>query len=508
MFFAAAIVTRAAWIVWKRRQTLLGGRVLFWLMAAILIWTLTAAMEATVINLEAKIFWSKIQYLGITSVSPLLLVFTMIYTRHNRLLTRRNYLILSTLPVITFLLAVTNEFHHLIWADFIPKQSLFGTLYLYVPGIMSWVHISFAYTCVGSATILLFQEFLRAAPAYRRHYVAFLLAGLFPLIGNIIYSLRWMPISGLDTTALSFAAAGVSIAWGTQAHGFLDLIPIARHTVVDMLEDGMIVIDLRNRIVDINQAALNMFNFSAPPLGEDVFMTFHKHPLLAATLLQKPPAPMEISLPGEPERHIDVRLTEVLGHQGQTEGHIAILRDISDRKKIEAALEEKRQQMERMTITDDLTGLYNRRYIDQVIEREFRRSERYDIKLAMALFDIDDFKKINDGFGHPCGDETLRIVAKAINACIRSTDIAARMGGDEFLVIFPHTSKEDAWRIMERLRQYLSEVEYVCGHLPLSISGGVIGWIKSDSPVEMIRRVDHLLYEAKRQGKNCIVKDP
>jgi diguanylate cyclase (GGDEF)-like protein/PAS domain S-box-containing protein len=477
------------------------------MMTAIQVWTITAAAEAAVSDLSTKIIWSKIEYLGGVSAAPLLLVFTLIYTHRERLLTRRNLILLSTVPALTFLLVLTNELHHLIWTDFIKGRYLDDVLYVYVHGSMYWVHAFYAYACVTASVFLHLQEYMRATHAYRRQYGAFLLATISPILGNLLEVFKLNPVPGLDITALSFAATGIFIAYGTQVYGLLDLVPIARHTLVEILEDGMVVIDLRNRIVDVNQAVLTMFNFTNAPIGQDVFMTFHQYPLLAATLLQKPPAPMEVTLPGKKNRYLDVRLTEVLGEQGQTQGHVAILRDITDRKQIEAALEEKHQQMQHMAITDDLTGLYNRRYMDRAIEREFRRSERYDVELAVALFDIDDFKRVNDGFGHPCGDEALRTVAKAILVNIHSTDIAARMGGDEFLILFPHTAAAEAWIIMERLRKYLSEIDYVCGHLAISISGGVMDWKKGINSVETIRRVDRLLYEAKRLGKNRIIME-
>jgi diguanylate cyclase (GGDEF)-like protein len=502
---AAAVIAWATLIVWQRRDAP-GGRVLFWMMIAIQVWSFTAAAEAATTDLSVKIFWSKVEYLGGVSAAPLLLVFTLIYTHRNRLLTLRNLILLSTMPILVLLLVWTNEFHNLIWVDFQRHIYPHDVLYVYVYGPLFWLHPIYAYICVGAAATLLFQEYRRATLTYRRQYGSFLLAALAPLVGSLLYLVGWNPMPGLDLAALSFAATGVFIAYGTQAYGLMELVPIARHTLVEVLEDGVIVIDLRNRIVDVNRAVLNMFNFKDAPIGQDAFMTFHQYPLLAATLLQKPPVPMEVILPGNPPHHLDVRLTEVFGDRGQTEGHIAVLRDITDRKMIEAALEEKRQQMEQMAITDDLTGLFNRRYLDKVIEREFRRSERYNVELAVALFDIDDFKQINDGFGHPCGDEALRTVAKAILSNTRSTDITARVGGDEFMIIFPHTTAEEAWLILDRLRKYLSEIDYVCGHLSLSISGGVMEWKKNASPVETIRRVDHLLYEAKRLGKNRIIK--
>jgi diguanylate cyclase (GGDEF)-like protein len=502
---AAAVVVWATLVVWKRRDAL-GGRVLFWIMVAIQVWTLTAAAEAFVSTLSAKIIWSKVQYLGGVSAGPLLLVFTLLYTHRKYLLTRRNLILFSITPILVLLLVWTNEFHGLFWVGFEPHFYSNSVLYVYQYGPLFWVHAIYAYACTGTSAFLLGQEYLRASPTYRRQYGAFLLSTLGPILGSLLYLLGWNPMPGLDLSALSFAITGLFIAYGTHVYGLMELIPIARHTLVDVLEDGVVVIDLRNRIVDMNRAVLNMFSFKNAPIGQDVFMTFHQYPLLAATLLQKPPAPMEVILPGNPDHHLDVRLTEVLGDRGQTEGHIAVLRDITDRKKIEAALDEKRQQMELMAITDDLTGLYNRRYLDKVIEREFRRSERYSVNVALAIFDIDDFKKINDNFGHPCGDEALRTVAKAILNNIRPTDITARMGGDEFIIIFPHTTAEEAWHIMEQLRKYLGGIDYVCGHMSLTISGGVMEWKKGVNSVEAIRRVDHLLYEAKRLGKNRIIK--
>ena len=505
---AAGIVAWATWSIWKRRQAH-GGLVLFWVMAAIQVWTLTAAAEAAADSLPVKIFWSKVQYLGAVSAGPLLLVFTLLYTHRRRLLTRRNALLLSIVPILIFLLVLTNEAHHLIWTEFIPQQTLGGILYRYEHGPLFWLHIAYAYLCVAAAAALLIQEYRRSQATYRRQYASFILATLLPLAGSVFYVSGISPLPGLDLSALAMAGTGIFILHGTRAFGLLDLLPIARHTLVEHLEDGVIVIDLRNRIVDVNRAVMNAFGFERPPLGQDVFMTFHQVPLLAATLLQKPRAPMEISLPGQPERHLDVRLTQVLGDRGQTEGYIAVLRDISDRKRIEAALEEKSRQLERMAITDDLTGLFNRRYVDQLIEREFRRSERYHIELSMALFDIDDFKRINDSLGHAHGDDALRAVARAIQAITRSTDIAARVGGDEFMILFPHTSAEDAWKIMERLRTYLGDSALAFGGVALSISGGVMAWKKGVNPADIVRNVDDLLYEAKRLGKNRVVRpDP
>ncbi|HVN15236.1 MAG TPA: histidine kinase N-terminal 7TM domain-containing protein [Anaerolineales bacterium] len=505
LFLTAGAVASAVWITSQRRSAL-GGKVLLGLMISILIWAVCAAIEAAYVDLPHKITSSKFEYIGAATAAPLLLIFTLVFTHRIRLLTTPNLIAFWTIPVATIFLAFTNEYHHLIWTNFESSPEIGSNLIIYEHGIAFWIYLAYAYLCVGAATVLLIIEYRRAKSNYRKQVGAILISTLFPWLGNLLYNFGPNPIPGLDLAVVGFACTGLTLTWAFLSTGLLDLIPIAHSTLIEHLQDGVIVIDSNNRIVEANTAAAYLLNQSTLPIGADVFKTFQAWPTLASTLVQKIGQPTEIPLPGSPQRYLDVRVTPVFDPNQHVAGHLAVLREITDRKRIETALRQKSLELEQRVMTDELTGLYNRRNLDKFLEQEFRRAERYRIPAAFALFDVDDFKKINDTYGHLCGDVVLRSVAEALRHEIRITDVAARIGGDEFFVIFPHTSEDQAWGVMERLRQHLSIFKQKCGDFYISISVGVTGWIPGDSPEEVVRRVDRLLYQAKEQGKNRVIR--
>ncbi|MDD5557072.1 MAG: diguanylate cyclase [bacterium] len=160
-------------------------------------------------------------------------------------------------------------------------------------------------------------------------------------------------------------------------------------------------------------------------------------------------------------------------------------------------------------ITDGLTGLFLKRYFHIQLDIELRRSQRHGRPLALLLLDVDHFKSINDTWGHPVGDTALREIAGAIRGCIRSTDIAARFGGEEFAVILPETTAEGALRIAERLRAGIAARRLAHGGAEIAVtaSAGVRAVAGGTVPpsAEVIRTADEALYRAKRDGRNRVV---
>jgi len=501
----SGIVSLTAWLVWRRRETQ-GGHELFRLLGAILIWSLAAALEAAASNLPVKIFWSKIEYLGATNTTPFLLIFCLVFTHRKHWISARSMILIWTMPVVTFLLAATNEWHHLIWTSFEPGPAPAVNLYIYHHGMAYWVFITYTYLYAFLAAFLILQEFLHTSHIYRRQNGTILFSMLFPWIGSIMYVFGPNPVPGLDTTPVSFAFTGLILAWGIFSTRLLDLIPIAHDVLLKNMQDGVIVIDPNNRVVETNPATAALLDRMDIPAGRDVFETFAAWPMLASILIQRPDLPSEISLNGNGTRFLDVRVTPILNQQGTRDGYLAVLREITERKQAEKELELKSREMEQRSITDELTGLYNRRHLDGIMEQEFVYSRRYDTPLSLALFDIDDFKKINDNFGHHAGDEALQMVANIIRSNLRSTDIPARMGGDEFFIVMPHTDLDKAWIVMERIRNELQSKPLVNNKAHITISAGVTGWCSGDTPEETLKRVDRLLYQAKEFGKNLVMK--
>lgn len=163
-----------------------------------------------------------------------------------------------------------------------------------------------------------------------------------------------------------------------------------------------------------------------------------------------------------------------------------------------------------MALTDSLTGLYNRRYLEVHLGKLLEKNVESKKSLAVLMIDIDHFKKVNDTYGHNVGDEILKIFGDRLKDSLRSFDLVARMGGEEFVVILPDVSEERAHMVAERLRRSISDVPFPCsapgGSLSVttSIGGALINYEKH-TPKEIMDRADKCLYEAKKGGRNCTV---
>lgn len=164
---------------------------------------------------------------------------------------------------------------------------------------------------------------------------------------------------------------------------------------------------------------------------------------------------------------------------------------------------------------DELTGVNNRRSLVEFMEQEFKVAVRYHVPLSVVMFDIDDFKNINDTFGHSVGDQVLQCLTEVVRAKLRSADVIGRYGGDEFVILCPHTSAQEALPIAERIHASSAaiRVQTEKGPLAITISIGiaqtahrsVIGLEKSETLENLLRCADQALYAAKQAGKNRTV---
>ena len=171
---------------------------------------------------------------------------------------------------------------------------------------------------------------------------------------------------------------------------------------------------------------------------------------------------------------------------------------------LEVALENSYQKLEFLSNIDPLTKLYNRRKINQILEKEIYQAKRYKTKLSVILFDIDDFKKINDSLGHEKGDNVLKTLSKTVNTQLRDTDSIARWGGEEFLIVTPMVGIQESSMIAEKLRLSIESIKCK-NNIQLSCSFGISELdYQKDSIESFIKRADLAMYNAKANGKNCI----
>jgi len=155
------------------------------------------------------------------------------------------------------------------------------------------------------------------------------------------------------------------------------------------------------------------------------------------------------------------------------------------------------EEIQRLAVTDSLTGLYNRHKLQDSLNTEVERAKRYNRPLSIIMIDMDELKVINDTYGHAAGDEALKLVAKSIECSIRKVDLGTRFGGDEFIVLLPEADSEVAASVAKRIRETIMEMEFESGKL--SVSMGVVQWHEGfDTPKDFVHAVDEAMYLAKR----------
>ena len=173
-----------------------------------------------------------------------------------------------------------------------------------------------------------------------------------------------------------------------------------------------------------------------------------------------------------------------------------------------------KEKMNEVSTTDELTGLHNRKYLQEALESEISRSRRYKTKVSCILFDLDYFKAVNDMYGYEWGDILLRNIAGMLDVSVRKEDIVTRYGDEEFLMILPNTSEDNAFIYAERFRRSVEKMEFIPAgeeeRHPITISGGIATFPCMENVHEdantLIRYAEHALYNAKHRGRNKIVQ--
>jgi diguanylate cyclase (GGDEF)-like protein/PAS domain S-box-containing protein len=280
-------------------------------------------------------------------------------------------------------------------------------------------------------------------------------------------------------------------------------------TIMESARDAIIMIDDKGDVTFWNPAAERLFGYSREEvMGKELHRLMiqderlyevYKEAFKRFQLSGKGTAAgktIELKTKHKDGYEIDVELSLSAVKIKDAWHALGIVRDISERKKFEKLLY-------RQSITDPLTNIYNRRFFMQMLEQEMERTRRYGKPFSVIMFDLDHFKSVNDRFGHAAGDMVLKSVADMIKGRIRKTDYFARWGGEEFIILLPETSVEDAAGLAEELREQLSSMT-----LPevgrVTASFGVAGYRTSDTIDTILMRADSMLYEAKDAGRNCV----
>ena len=309
-----------------------GGWSLGLLMIAIAIWSVTLAFEAPAEEIATKVFWSKIQYLGTTTAPVFLLSFALAYTRQDKQSRPSLSALLWVAPIMTLVLAFTNEWHHLIWTDFVRIP---GTrLIRYGHGLGFWLFVAYAYGTLAVSSVLLIQRALHQRGRFRGQALLVLIAAIPPWLGNLIYTLELIPLP-LDFTPVGFALSGMLLLWSLRQQSLLALQPIARDHVIESMHDGVLVLDAEHRLVDLNPSMAETLQLKErAAVGKHLDQLLPHTPLLACVEGTKHEKQIALTLShGHQQRHYDVHVSTLRASQ-QIQGHVVLFHDVTEREQL------------------------------------------------------------------------------------------------------------------------------------------------------------------------------
>ncbi|WP_395504873.1 histidine kinase N-terminal 7TM domain-containing diguanylate cyclase [Ectopseudomonas hydrolytica] len=513
---------------WVTRQRDFPGRDSFILLhLASLWWMGAAALEMSFFAAECKMFWASMAWPGIVSTPTFWAVFLWQYVNSMRTpLPRSSILGLSLVPLLVWALALSNPWHGLFYgAGSAPVDDSLGAPVRYQHGPLFYATAVYVYLFMAFCMGVVSRAAALSQGLHRRHYLAFVLVTAVPWVANVGYVVFGWTLFGFDPTPFSFAFTLVAFSWLIVGVRLFDLLPVARHLLLEALLDPVLVIDPRGRVIEANPAALKLAGlqqgWQGTELGQWPVFGADLQRLLSEAGESDQERPLTLT---SAARYYEVRVRAIeraTRHGPTLLGHMLYVRDVTQRhlselKLAEAlALSEERlrtisnlhEQLREQALCDPLTGLYNRRYLDEFFSRELARAQRENLPLALALIDLDHFKRLNDECGHLVGDDVLKAVAKHLLDNLRSTDAVFRIGGEEFLLILPGLDAQAATARLEALRTQLSQVGQPTriGTLPVTLSAGIAIWPAHGQGLDsLLQAADVALYRAKRDGRNRV----
>lgn len=450
------------------------------------------------------IFWRDLVFAPLSLVPPLLLMFMLDYAGHTTWLPGRQRLWLFLLPALTQLVLLLNPVLGWLYKD---TQSAQVGIFRYTVhwGFGPWyyVHAIYSYSLI-LASLGLTVGLLLHLKSYQR-YSALLLffAILIPSLISIPYAFQWLPPNIPDPNPLALAIASVFISQAIRRHRLLDLLPIDRSTLFDLMADALIALDWDEQVVDLNPAAERVLGLSMEEAqGKQASHLLPAWGILRLSNQDDKSFESEIELQVEGEKYVfRLRATPLRSHAGELGGWLLALNDITQLKHAQA-------ELLHLATTDPLTGLANRRHFFHHAAFEMNRADRYGHAMSVLMIDLDDFKLVNDRLGHAAGDRVLAEATQRMRRSLRQVDLLARYGGEEFVALLPESNQSQSWAAALRLHSELTssmiliEKQEVLVTASIGVATRLPG--SGDTLDELLHRADRALYQAKQAGKNCV----
>ncbi len=493
LLLTSALVTIAIGVRTLRVPVFAGRSALCATLFAAAAWSFGAAMDTMPVSAAAKVVWAGVSWIPIMALPGFLLLFAWQYVRgEQRPVPRLWQAPHWAMVAVTTLIALSNPHHHLMYLRTDPVSLGGPTDYVHGPWFFVAVTYNYVLMLLAFATVI--EAIPRSRGLHRRQYAGIALSMVLPWIANLGNTLDLFHPFGVDATPISFLATGAIITVLVRRARLFNLLPVARSVLVEAIPDPVLVIDLGHQVVDANAAAIAVIGTSGPLIGQALTGIAALAPLHG--LAAGEGVPSEISL-GPSDTRFEITLVP-LTHGGREVGWMLLLRDVTRRVRLEVKLREEATR-------DTLTGLHNRRLLDEIGGQLSAQADRQGQPLSVVMVDLDYFKRLNDHYGHQAGDRVLASIGQFLSERIRQSDFVFRTGGEEILILLPGAAGEQALaRIDDWRRDFAAQqIDIGQGHIQSTFSAGVAVYPKDgDTLDEVLGHADKALYQAKEGGRN------
>ena len=454
-------------------------------------------------NLQEMIFWNQFQYFGLPFIAILWLLVALLYTKTIYSLKTGTALLLFAIPAISFFMRLTNHWHRFFYIDWEIRQFAgYSSLYM-ARGFWYYVNISYAILCLFLTVIVYFVGYLRNKAGYTKsHFMVFFFASLLPLIGIGLILFAFDERS-IDYSALIMPVSLLVITYGILKYDFLEIKTLARETIFENNLAGMVVLGPGKRIIDYNKAAEKFFEAMNISLdNHPIEQILNQEPKLLKIFDSEASHDFSLEIDGQ-KRFFEIDAVPLGDAHDGNARLLKSIRDVTEERKIQ-------EKLKFLATTDSLSGLYNRAEFMNLTQREFVWAKRNNEELSLLIMDLDNFKNINDTFGHVAGDEIIREMGNLIKSSFRKTDIAGRIGGEEFAVVLKNASLEEAKKVAEQFRETVARSKVIYGKQEISftVSIGVAAIRGNHDEIneitDILKIADDALYKAKAMGRNCV----
>lgn len=455
------------------------------------------AFELASNSLEEIKRWTIVEYAGMPFAAVLGLILILQYI--GRTVSLKMGMLMCTIPVISFLMVLTNDYHHLFYKSIYLRADAPTPMADVSIGQWYIVHGAYTFGCLFTATVLLIRRWRSTKKAYRFQLATLIISQLLPMSAAFIYLLGLTPY-GMDPVPVTMCLTASLFIWSIASSRLLTIVPIAKESIFESMREGVIVLDANRRIIDFNHAVRGMI----PDLNNTIIGTSLDDVWLRFT---GKAFPDNANLDGlEEELHwpsadglssYQVRSSLVTNKNGDAIGMLLMLIDVTEQRMLQ-------EQLKKLAYYDGLTGIYNRTQF--LVEGKAMLEGAGTGPVSLILFDIDHFKQINDTYGHETGDQALMHIVAICQRFVMPDMPFARYGGEEFVIAVPGAALSEAFHLAENIRRALEHntMHFKDAVVEITSSFGVAQLSDNETLEAILRRADEALYTSKKEGRNRV----